>query len=117
MGGVFVTYCLASAPELFRRYGILSPTTWKDGELLRRIEQQPPSLQPGTRVLLTWASDESPNAIKAAQELAVLLQPQLAPPGQLVTHAFEGEGHHSVLPASLSRVLTVLYSTQGSSGP
>jgi predicted alpha/beta superfamily hydrolase len=109
MGGVFTTYALAVAPDLFRRFAILSPTTWKDDELLQMIRNRPPALQPQTRVLITWAEQENPAAIRFAQELAAGLRPRLAEPGQLTQHGFEGEGHHSVVPAALSRLLTVLY--------
>lgn len=109
MGGVFATYCLAAAPELFRRYAILSPTTWKDGELIQRIKDKPPALRPQTRVLITWGSQEGPAAIRGAQDLAALLQGPLGQPGQLVVQPFDGEGHHSVVPASIARALTTLY--------
>ena len=109
MGGVFATYCLATAPDLFNRFGILSPTTWKDGELNRLIRSKPPALQPGTRVLISWAGQESPAAIRDAEELAALLRASLDQPSQLQVQRFDGEGHHSVVPAALSRTLTTLY--------
>ena len=109
MGGVFATYALATAPDLFKRYAILSPTTWADGELLRLLKDKPPALQPGTRVLITWGALEYVGGVQFAQDLAALLRPALGAPGQLTVQAFDGEGHHSVVPASLSRMLTVLY--------
>lgn len=109
MGGVFATYALAMAPDLFKRYAILSPTTWADGELLRLLKDKPPALQPGSRVLITWGANEYAAGVQFAQDLAALLRPALPAPGQVIVHTFEGEGHHSVVPASLSRMLTVLY--------
>jgi len=109
MGGVFATYALAMAPDLFKRYAILSPTTWADGELLRLLKDKPPALQPGSRVLITCGANEYAAGVQFAQDLAALLRPALPAPGQVIVHAFEGEGHHSVVPASLSRMLTVLY--------
>lgn len=112
MGGVFVAYCLTEAPDLFRRYAILSPTHWRNGELQQQIAEKAAMLRADSLVLITWGAQEGGLGVKTAQEIVTLLKARLPHAEQTAVHVFEGEGHHSVVPASLSRVLTALYPAQ-----
>lgn len=114
MGGVFASYCLTAAPELFQRYAILSPTHWRQGELQRQLAEKAATLRPDSRVLITWGAQEGAAGVKTAQDIAALLRANLPSPAQTTVHVFDGEGHHSVVPGALARALTTLYPAAGS---
>lgn len=130
LGGLFAVNTLFARPEAFSAIGALSPSLWWNGfETLRRSkdavtclaglrkpvsvlltiggrEQDAPSAAPPGMTLDVFADRvRAWRMVDAMQELAA----DLGRVGTLVVRAcvFEDEDHASVLPAALSRSLTI----------
>nr|WP_322624075.1 alpha/beta hydrolase-fold protein [uncultured Flavobacterium sp.] len=113
LGGLFVGYSLLNATDVFDSFGICSPSfLWNNGEILAQESAflakhkdvvanvfissgklEPEIMYPSIRGFIA--------ALKQSQYKAI----------KLTTHEFDGETHTSVITASLSRMLKVLYGT------
>lgn len=113
-GGLFVTYCLFSAPEVFSRYGINSPSLWWDKKVMFKIEkifsEQNQSLS--VKVFMSVGSMEGQSMTPVMTAFADTLKSRNYKSLNLTTHIFEDETHMSVVPAMISRTLTVLYGSK-----
>ncbi len=114
LGGLFVTYCLFSAPELFNRYGINSPSLWWDKKAIfgteKSFSEQHQDLS--AKVFMSVGSLEGPLMTPVMKEFAEILESRNYKGLKLKTHIFEEETHMSVVPAMISRTIVMLYGTK-----
>jgi predicted alpha/beta superfamily hydrolase len=111
LGGLFVGYCLVKKPELFRRYGINSPSLWWNNNEILSLEN----------ALAKQGKSISANVFFSAGTLegTMMINPITAFTDSLnnrgykglimTSQLFEGETHVSVVAACSSRTLKVLY--------
>ncbi|TDQ10996.1 alpha/beta hydrolase [Pedobacter metabolipauper] len=110
LGGLFAGYCLLKKPELFKRYGINSPSFWWNNNEILSLKDP----------LSKENSPVSANVFFSvgALEGEMMVGPLTAFIDSLKKHnsgitmtsqIFEGETHLSVVPACSSRTLKVLY--------
>jgi hypothetical protein len=111
LGGLFAGYCLLKKPDLFKRYGINSPSFWWNNSELVRNENH-------------YAREHTDLSAKVffsvgGAEDAMMIAPFNAFTNSIKSHnykglsmtvkVFDGETHLSVVPAGGSRTLKVLY--------
>jgi hypothetical protein len=111
LGGLFAGYCLMKKPDLFKRYGINSPSFWWNNNEILSLENS----------FAKQGKSISANVFFSAGALegGMMIAPMTAFTNSLKTHdykgltmisqIFEGETHLSVVPACSSRTLKVLY--------
>ncbi|HEY4831201.1 MAG TPA: alpha/beta hydrolase-fold protein [Waddliaceae bacterium] len=111
LGGLFAGYCLLKKPELFKRYGINSPSFWWNNNEMLSLEN----------TFVTRNRSISANIFFSAGALegGMMIDPITAFTNSLKNHdykglfitsqLFEGETHLSVVAACSSRTLKVLY--------
>lgn len=108
-GGLFAAYCLLTAPDLFQRFGIFSPSFWvKDGEMFameKSFSKHKNTLH--AKVFITVGSLEED--VTLMMSFADSLKRHNYEGLILTQHIFDDETHFSVWTASLSRSLRVLY--------
>jgi len=113
-GGLFAGYCLLSAPNLFNRYGINSPSFWWNNKEMLNMEkifsEHNQSLP--VQIFMSCGSLEGKSMTTFRTAFADSLRSRNYKGLILTTHIFEDETHLSVIPAMISRTLTVLYSTK-----
>ncbi len=115
-GGLFATFVLLTAPDLFERYLVVSPSYWYDQRLIFRLEQQAAGRYEDlpARVFLSVCSLENPPEgrqpmVEDLERLARQIRGRNYPRLELETQIFPDEGHNSVFPAALSRGLRWLF--------
>jgi uncharacterized protein len=111
LGGLFAGYCLLKKPDLFKRYGINSPSLWWNNSEMLRDENN-------------YANQHEELSVKVffsmgGLEDAMMLAPFTAFTNSIKSHNYKGlsmtikifdeETHLSVVPAGGSRTLKVLY--------
>lgn len=110
-GGLFAGYCLFSAPDLFNKFGINSPSFWWDKKEMFKMEktfsEQNQSLD--VQIFMSAGSMEGESMTPVMIAFADSLRSRNYKGLKLSTHIFEGETHISVMPAMISRTLRVLY--------
>jgi predicted alpha/beta superfamily hydrolase len=111
LGGLFVGYCLMKKPDLFKRYGINSPSFWWNNNEILSLES----------ALARQGKSISANVFFSAGALegGMMISPMTAVTDSLKSHnykgliitsqIFDGETHLSVVSACSSRTLKVLY--------
>ncbi|MGI8601264.1 MAG: alpha/beta hydrolase [Chitinophagaceae bacterium] len=111
LGGLFAAYCIFTAPDLFHRYGINSPSLWWNDLQMFKTEksfsEQHQSLP--VRVFLSVGELEGKSMTPVMTAFADSLKSRNYKDLHLTTHIFESETHMSVVPAMISRMLVVLY--------
>ncbi len=111
LSGLFAAYCLLHEPRLFSRYGINSPSLWWDDLKIFGIEksfaEKNRSLY--AQVFLSVGEGEGDAMVPKMKAFADSLRKHSYAGLSLTSQVFEGEGHFSVVPASISRTLRVLY--------
>ncbi|RZM24273.1 MAG: alpha/beta hydrolase [Pedobacter sp.] len=114
LGGLFAAYCLLQEPQLFNRYGINSPSLWWDNEKIFEIEKSfaEKSKNLNAQVFITVGSREGEAMVPKMTAFADSLRLHNYIGLTLTSQVFEDEGHFSVVPASISRTLRVLYKTK-----
>ncbi|MGM0580713.1 MAG: alpha/beta hydrolase [Bacteroidota bacterium] len=114
LGGLFVSYCLFTNPDLFKKYGINSPSLWWDNKEILNIEKSYSDSHSALEadVFISVGGLESKTMISGVEELVDTLQSRNYQGLQITSHVFEGEDHISVMPAMISRTIKVLYSTE-----
>lgn len=107
-GGLFATYCLFSAPDLFNRYGILSPSLWWNNREMVALEKvfAKKNQQLNAQVFMSVGEKEQPISVTAFADTLVSRNYKGF---TLTSKVFEGESHLSVIPSSVCRALSVLY--------
>ncbi|UQZ32287.1 alpha/beta hydrolase [Paenibacillus sp. PK3_47] len=109
LGGLLVLHALFTRPDLVTHFAAGSPSVWwGDYAVLAELEQFTaayPELNLQRRLLITIGAEELDHMVEDADKLPAQLA-QLAGSGLEVHLAkFPEEGHVSVLPAALSRLL------------
>lgn len=114
LGGLFAGYCLVKEPTLFQRYGILSPSFWWDGGGVLAMEEKYSTQNQAlhVKVFMSVGSLENPNMVSTMRAFSDTLKSRNYTGFQLTTQVFEEEDHMSVIPASISRMLKVLYPSE-----
>lgn len=114
LGGLFATYVLFEAPELFQRVGINSPSLWWNGgemfEMEASFAEEHDALP--AHVFLSVGSEEGRSMVPPMEQLAEALRSRGYEGLTVEAVVFENETHTSVGPAMLSRTLRVLYPSQ-----
>lgn len=111
-GGLFATYALFAAPDLFDRYAILSPAYWWDGGVMfqREAAFAKDRSTLNKRVFLSVGGMESDSLMVAPlQAMGAALRSRSYQGLALQTVVFPAEYHGSVLPAAISRALRFLF--------
>jgi predicted alpha/beta superfamily hydrolase len=117
LGGFFALYVLAERPDAFAAYAAGSPSIWwNGGKLLERIprmlEQRSEAASP-IALFIGIGSEEKPQMTGDAEQMYKLLQPYEGEGFRLAYRSFEGEGHISVIPPMISRMLRFISSGEG----
>ena len=110
-GGLFAGYCLFSAPDLFNKFGINSPSFWWDKKEMFKMEKtfSEHNQSLGVQVFMSAGSLEGESMTPVMTAFADSLRSRNYKGLKLTTYIFEGETHMSVMPAMISRTLRVLY--------
>jgi hypothetical protein len=110
-GGLFAAYCLFSAPDLFNKFGINSPSFWWDKKEMFKMEKtfSEHNQSLGVQVFMSAGSLEGESMTPVMTAFADSLRGRKYKGLKLTTYIFEGETHMSVMPAMISRTLRVLY--------
>lgn len=110
LGGLFASYCFLNEPDLFSKYGMSSPSfLWDNSEILttQKFHATTPANR-NTKVFVSIGSlekvmfppiDAFVKSLKEKNYIGL----------QLTYETFQGETHVSVMAASISRMLKVLY--------
>jgi predicted alpha/beta superfamily hydrolase len=111
LGGLFTAYCLLTAPDLFNRYGINSPSFWWDKKMIFAMEKSFSKKNKvlKARVYMSIGSLEQ-DAVSNMTSFADSLNKRNYEGLELSFNIFDNETHESVIPAMISRNLRVLYS-------
>lgn len=113
-GGLFATYVLFEAPDLFQRYGINSPSLWwNDGEMFAaEAAFAGAHAALPAHVFLSVGSEEGNNMVPPLERLAETLRRRGYEGLTVDAVVFQDETHTSVVPAMMARTLRVLYTTR-----
>ena len=107
LGGLFVLHALFNRPQSFQTYVAGSPSIWWNNHALLNeldaFESRMLQAEEKSRLLLTIGADELTHMVEDAEHLIASLQSLHIFHAQIVK--FSEEGHVSVLPAALSRLL------------
>jgi predicted alpha/beta superfamily hydrolase len=114
LGGLFTAYCLVNSDGYFTRFGISSPTlTWDNEKLLNqavtKFNKNEAWELPSTKVFISVGGEDYPNYLYCFVKFYSTLQRRDYQNVHLQWQVFEKESHMSVIPASMSRILSVLY--------
>lgn len=110
-GGLFGSWVLATAPESFKRYILISPSLWYGDKFIfsQEISQNDESAQV---FLGVGRYENQPQRGRAMvddlQEFARRLE-NARPNTQVIQHVFEDETHNSVFPAAFTRGLRQVF--------
>jgi predicted alpha/beta superfamily hydrolase len=111
LGGLFTAYALFTAPDLFQRYGINSPSLWWRGGEMFAAESTFAKTHRAlpAHVLLTVGAKEGASMVPPMERFAKLLGGRGYRGLVMDTVVFQGETHTSVGPAMMARTMSVLY--------
>jgi predicted alpha/beta superfamily hydrolase len=114
LGGLFAAYCLVNSDGYFTRFGISSPTlTWDNEKLLNQAVTQFNENEawdlPSTKIFISVGGEDYPNYLYCFVKFYSTLERRDYQNVNLQWQVFEKESHMSVIPASMSRILSVLY--------
>jgi len=111
LGGLFAGYCLLKKPELFKRYGINSPSFWWNNREMVRIENDYASRHAAltAKVFFSVGGSEDANMLGAFTAFTKAIKSRNYKGLDMVVKIFDGETHLSVVAACSSRTLKVLY--------
>lgn len=111
VGGLFASYCLFNAPDLFKRYAINSPSLfWNNQEIIsleKKFAIKNTNLD--AKIFISYGSLEPEIMLPPINSFIGALKSHNYKGMKLITQVFENESHISVVGASTSRSLKVLY--------
>jgi predicted alpha/beta superfamily hydrolase len=109
-GGLFAVYALIVAPDLFSRYGILSPATWwgNNDMLAKLAKENAPRTQPGARAFVAVGASEDAGMLAQADSVAAIVSRVYGPRVALAARHLPGN-HISVFPEAVTSGLPYLY--------
>jgi len=111
LGGLFAGYCFLNEPDLFSKYGMSSPSfLWDNSEILttQKFHATTPANR-NTKVFVSIGSLEPKVMFPPIDAFVKSLKEKNYIGLQLTYETFQGETHGSVMAASISRMLKVLY--------
>lgn len=119
-GGLFALFALFHEPDAFDRYIVGSPSIWWDESITFTYEADFAASNSDlpARVFMAGGSlEEAPDdpellMVTNVQKMAAALQDRNYENLELTTHIFEDETHFSVIPATISRGLRVLFTQE-----
>ena len=111
IGGLFTAYCLLTAPDVFKRYGINSPSLWWDHKKLFDMEKSfsEKNKMLDAKVFISVGSLENGMMKSSMSGFSDSLESHHYKGLTLSSYIFDNENHLSVIPAMMSRTLRVLY--------
>jgi len=111
IGGLFAAYCLLTAPGIFNRYGINSPSLWWDNKKLFDMEKSfsEKNKTLNAQVFISVGGLENGMMKSSMSGFADSLESHHYKGLTLSSYVFDNENHLSVIPAMMSRTLRVLY--------
>lgn len=111
LGGLFAAYCLLQEPSLFNRFAINSPSLWWDKDSIFRIERSfaEKNKNLNAQVFISVGDREGESMTPKMMDFVDSLKAHHYSGLTLTSHVFQDEGHFSVVPASITRDLRVLY--------
>lgn len=108
LGGLFAGYCLINESGLFNRYGMSSPSfLWNKGEIVSALKFA--HISPDAQIFISEGGLEPKVMSPFIKSYMQGLKDKSVP---FAYNLFENETHASVLAASTSRMLRVLYSNK-----
>lgn len=113
-GGLFATYCLVNSDGYFTKYGIGSPSLWWDNEkLLDQIASQFTTHKtweiPATEIFISVGEEEGHSEVAVMLKLYSYLADANYENVTLSWQVFDKETHLSVIPATVSKIVSTLY--------
>jgi len=110
-GAAFAMYTMFTAPDLFARYALCSPSLWWNKGDLYGLERAFATSHRNlpARVFVSVGSSEGKQMVAGVDSLTRLLQQHAYAGLELTANTFDGETHMSSVPAAISRSLRVLY--------
>ena len=117
LGGLFAAYCLLHSKDVFTRYGISSPSLWwNNNEMGNEADALFSKNEtwdlPPVKIFMSVGQKEGPSMVPAMTKFSTLLEEKAYKNVTITWHVFDDETHLSVIPANLSRTLSVLYGTK-----
>lgn len=111
LGGLFTAYCLIKKPDLFKKYGINSPSLWWNNNEMVSIEKNcaEQNRNLSANVFFSAGALEGDLMISPLTAFMNALNSHHYQDLQITSHIFEDETHVSVVPACSSRTLKVLF--------
>lgn len=113
-GGLFTAYCFINSSGYFTRFGINSPSLWRNNEeilnqaILQFTENTTWNISP-TKVFVSVGGSEGPDMVPPMVKFCSYLESSNYKNVDLNWKIFENESHLSVIPAMLSRTISELY--------
>ncbi len=109
-GGLFALYALFSAPGLFHRYLIVSPSIWWDERAVFELERNYAKQHSDLTALVCMSAGALENKRMVANviKLRRALRTRQYPSLTLAVHILQGETHYSVIPAAVCRGLKTI---------
>lgn len=110
-GGLFASYCLMNSPTLFSKYSIISPSFWWDNQalFLKMVSKLDEYDNFEIEIFLSVGGSEGSGIVPATVQFYYDLKKLKSKGMNVEWKIFEDENHFSVVPAALSRTLSVLY--------
>jgi predicted alpha/beta superfamily hydrolase len=111
LGGLFAGYCLIKKPDLFKNYGINSPSFWWNNNEMVTIENTcaKENTTISANVFFSAGALEGDMMISPMNAFMNALKSHNYKGLQITSHIFEDETHISVVAACSSRTLKVLF--------
>jgi len=111
LGGLFAGYCLLKKPDLFKRYGINSPSFWWNNNELVRNETYYASEHTdlSAKVFFSVGGAEDAMMLSSFNAFTNSIKSHNYKGLSMTVKIFDEETHSSVVPAGGSRTLKVLY--------
>lgn len=114
LGGLFATWCFINSPGFFTRYAINSPSlSWNKDEVLNQAIEKFKETKtwnvPQTKVFISAGGLEGPLMLPGMIKLSTELESKSYPNIDLTWKIFDDETHLSIVPAMMSRSISVLY--------
>ncbi len=113
LGGLFTAWCFLHTKDIFNNYGMSSPSLWFDNQALLKeaatlLNTNPTGGEVPTKIFLCVGGKEG-FMVADMNKFSALIEAKTYKNIELTKNIFNGESHLSVVPASLSRTLSVLY--------
>lgn len=111
LGGLFGAYALFTAPGMFQRMILVSPSLWWDDGLIAKYEESYAAKHQSlpVRLFMSDGELEAATMLSSMRQLASTLTRRKYAGLQLNTRIFEGESHPSTFPVAITRGLRTVF--------